>query len=71
MIIFRKLLRRFRKTEEVKTFEYVEKDTKCDRCDFFYKCNGNGDLIEITSLADERRHFARSLGCECKLLERD
>lgn len=71
MSIFRKLLRKFRKTEETKSFEYVEKDTRCDKCEFFDECEGNGDLIEIARLGDTRRHFIRGMGCGCKLLERD
>lgn len=71
MSIFRKLLRKFRKAEETKSFEYVEKDTRCDKCEFLEECKENGCLIEITSLEDTRSHFARSLGCKCNALERD
>lgn len=70
MSIFRKLLRKFGKAEETKQFEYVEEDTKCDKCEFLNKCMGNGYLIEITRLGDARSHFARDFGCDCNAAER-
>lgn len=71
MSIFRKLTRKFRKTEETKRYEYVEKDTRCDKCNFFYECKGNGNLIEVTRLGDTMPHFVNGFGNDCKALERD
>lgn len=67
MSIFRKLIRKFRKAEETKHFEYVEKDTRCDKCEHIEECKENGYLIDITRLADTRQHFIRGIGCNCKL----
>ena len=71
MSIFRKLLKKFRKTEALKDHRYIEHYTKCDECDNLSECLREGNLIESTTILDTTRHFINGLGCSCKLLERD
>ena len=42
--------------------KYVEKDTKCDNCEFSSYCQ----LIECTTIQDTRRHFIGGFGDFCK-----
>lgn len=41
-----------------KEFKYIEKDTMCDKCNFFEECDGF--LFEVTTLLDDRQHFIKS-----------
>ena len=51
-----------RSKKSVGTGAYVERDTKCDLCDFKNSC----DLVEITRMYDNRQHFVPMRGFKCK-----
>ena len=53
-----------RKTEEVKP--YVEKDTKCDKCEYFQECIENGYVLNCMTVMDEREHYIVGIGAHCK-----
>lgn len=56
--IFEKLFKR--KTDEVEP--YVEKDTKCDKCEYLQECIAEGKVIDCRSLEDTRSHYIKGLG---------
>ena len=43
--------------QEFKRKPYVEKSTKCDECNLLLECESKGNVIEITTEQDSRRHF--------------
>lgn len=47
--------------------EYVEKDTKCDKCKNLSKCIERGNCINITTTYDSKNHYILGCGvvCEC------
>ena len=51
--------------EEYKPKKYVEKYTKCDKCEFFKDCEEN--LLECTNLLDENKHYISGTGYICKI----
>lgn len=46
--------------------EYVEKNTRCDKCKFLNECES---VLDCTKMADTRKHYICMLGGECKLDE--
>lgn len=46
-----------------------EKDTECDMCDMRSCCEQNGTVLDITTIADTKRHFMIGLdgGCPKKI----
>lgn len=63
--IFEKLFKR--KTDEVEP--YVEKDTKCDKCEYLQECIAEGKVIDCRNFEDTRSHYIKGLGscikCDC------
>lgn len=63
--IFEKLFKR--KTDEVEP--YVEKDTKCDKCEYLQECIAEGKVIDCRNIEDTRSHYIKGLGscikCDC------
>lgn len=49
-----------RKTDEEKP--YVEKDTKCDKCEYLQECIGKGNVVYCSMSSDEREHYVRGIG---------
>lgn len=49
-----------RKTDEEKP--YVEKDTKCDKCEYLQECIGKGNVVYCSMSSDEREHYIRGMG---------
>lgn len=45
---------------------YVEKYTKCDKCELLQECISTGNVVETTMDIDGRRHFVIGLGVMCK-----
>lgn len=56
-----------RKADEVKP--YVEKDTKCDKCEYLQECIAEGKVIDYRNFEDTRSHYIKGLGscikCDC------
>lgn len=56
-----------RKTDEVEP--YVEKDTKCDKCEYLQECIAEGKVIDCRNFEDTRSHYIKGLGscikCDC------
>ena len=56
-----------RKADEVKP--YVEKDTKCDKCEYLQECIAEGKVIDCRNFEDTRSHYIKGLGsfikCDC------
>lgn len=46
--------------------EHIERDTKCDKCEFLESCILCGNVIECTSGEDTKRHYIKGLVSECK-----
>lgn len=51
------------KTKENEYTEYIEKDTKCDRCKFLNECSATAD---VTLLSDTRPHYECFDSLNCK-----
>lgn len=52
--------------KKYKPRRYVEKDTKCDNCEFFPECKENGYVLNCTIEMDNRQHFIPGMGANCK-----
>lgn len=46
--------------------KYIERDTKCDKCDILKNCIASGDAIDCTLSADSRKHYIGGCGNSCK-----
>lgn len=46
--------------------EYIERDTRCDRCEYLTECIENCNVIDATSIMDERKHYIKGFGDDCK-----
>ena len=56
----------FRKKKSKKQYEpYVEKDTKCDKCEYLDECKTRGQVVNIQTMGDSLEHYV-GLGCNCK-----
>ena len=63
---FWKILERIFKRKEVPSEQYVEKDTKCDKCQYLQECIDNGYVVNCGRPFDERNHYIAGLGSHCK-----
>ena len=63
---FCKILERIFKRKEVPSEPYVEKDTKCDKCQYLQECIENGYVLNCMTFMDEREHYIVGLGSHCK-----
>lgn len=45
---------------------YVEKYTKCDKCELLQECEAEGRLMEITTEQDTSQHYTIGFGYPCK-----
>lgn len=52
--------------KEYKPRRYVERDTKCDKCEFLSECEENGYVLNRTVEMDNRQHFIPGMGANCK-----
>lgn len=48
--------------------KYVETDTECDLCEFLEQCNENGYVLNCTTRYDDRQHFIKGRGFNCRKL---
>ena len=52
--------------QEYERVPYVEKYTKCDKCELFHECKEEGRLIEVTARLDNHKHYIMGCGYPCK-----
>ena len=52
--------------KKCKPRRYVERDTKCDKCEFLPECEENGYVLNWTIEMDNRQHFISGMGANCK-----
>lgn len=45
--------------------EYIERNTRCDICECLQECIREGNVIEITNIYDNRKHYAVGLMMKC------
>lgn len=62
--IIRKLFGR--KEPEYKPYAYIERDTECDKCEFLNECKNDGCLVSCTRLDNDKEHYIRGIGSNCK-----
>lgn len=53
--------------EQYKPQKYIEKYTKCDKCEYFKECQEY--LIETTDCLDENKHYINGMGHVCRIDE--
>lgn len=53
--------------KEYKPRKYKEKDTKCDKCEYFKECQEY--LTETTNCLDENKHYINGMGHVCRIDE--
>ena len=52
--------------QEYERVPYVEKYTKCDKCELLHESKEEGRLIETTALLDNHKHYIMGCGYPCK-----
>lgn len=55
-----------RKQNDVFTEKYVEKETECDNCKHLSDCIANGNVIDCSTISDERNHYTSTFCCKHK-----
>ena len=70
MRFLKKFKRMFGKKQKVATAPRIEKDTKCDRCEYLQACISNGNVVNCRLLDDTRDHYikGRMVSCEMEAL---
>lgn len=64
---FLKIFRRiFKKKQKVATTPRIEKDTKCDKCEYLQECIDEGKVIDCRNFEDMRSHYIKGLGSYAK-----
>ena len=63
---FWKIIEKLFKREAEKAQPYIEKDTKCDKCQYLQECIENGYVLNYMTFMDEREHYIVGLGSHCK-----
>lgn len=56
----------FEKKQKVATAPRIEKDTKCDKCEYLQECIDEGEVIDCRTFEDTRSHYIGGLGARCK-----
>ena len=55
--------------KKYKIVRHVEKDTKCDKCEYLQECIDEGKVIDCKNIEDTRSHYIKGLGsctkCDC------
>lgn len=49
-----------------KSEPYVEKFTKCDKCEYLKECQESGHLVNISASEDNYSHYMCGNGSQCK-----
>lgn len=52
--------------EEYKPKPYVERFTKCDKCECLSQCKSEGEVINVTSSMDDFEHFMSGRNAYCR-----
>lgn len=63
---FLKFLKKIFQRKEVSREPYIEKDTKCDKCQYLQECIENGYVLNFMTVMDKREHYIVGLGSYCK-----
>lgn len=58
--IFKKIFKR--KEKWIPLPPYVEKDTKCDKCEYLQECIDNGNVVDCRTFDDLRSHYIKGPG---------
>ena len=61
--IFKK---KFKKKQDANPTPRIEKDTKCDKCEYLQMCIDEGGIIDCRILEDSRSHYIRGIGARCR-----
>lgn len=48
---------------------YIERFTKCDKCEYLEICKQNGYVLECTVSPDINRHYIKGIGIKCVVEE--
>lgn len=62
--VFKRLFRKKKAEYEYKP--YIERDTECDKCEFLEQCKNDGYVINCTFSGDDKEHYMRGLGSNCR-----
>ena len=59
------------KVKTIAPEQCVEKDTKCDRCEYLQECINNGIVVDCSCPGDTRSHYVKGRGSfgRCDVLE--
>lgn len=52
--------------EEQEFTPYIEKDTKCDKCNNLSVCKIQNKVLDCATTDDARSHYVVGIGVECK-----
>lgn len=52
--------------KKYKPIKYVERDTKCDKCQKLNDCISNGNVLRATIGEDTRDHYIVGIGARCE-----
>lgn len=64
---FLKIFRRiFKKKQKVATTPRIEKDTKCDKCEYLQECIDEGKVVDCRNFEDMRSHYIKGRGSYAK-----
>lgn len=64
---FLKIFKRiFEKKQKADPTQRIEKDTKCDKCEYLQECIDEGEVIDCRTFEDTRSHYIGGLGARCK-----
>ena len=66
MRFLKKFKRMFGEKQKVAPAPRIEKDTKCDKCEYLQACIADGTAIDCRTLEDTRSHYIGGLGARCK-----
>lgn len=66
MKFLKKLREYFWKNKKVAPAPRIEKDTKCDKCEYLQECIDDGRVIDCKNLEDMRSHYIKGLGSYAK-----
>ena len=50
------------KVKTIAPKQYVEKDTKCDKCEYLQECISNGSVVNCRSFDDTRDRYIKGRG---------
>ena len=56
----------FKKKQKADPTPRIEKDTKCDKCEYLQECIDEGEVIDCRTFEDTRSHYIGGLGERCK-----